>query len=109
MTEATFHPIGLPRQFWKLSENSMQQVMKLKKSKVIGVIKGFCTTIIQSDVDIADTDENREWMRDFKKRWKTKLEQLELWLVSYIIEIDQIFAFDNFRKIVVAFNLPTKS
>jgi hypothetical protein len=39
-------------------------------------------------VDIADTDENREWMREFKKRWKANLEQLEIWLVSYIIEID---------------------
>jgi len=39
-------------------------------------------------VDIADSEENREWMREFKKRWKIKLNQLELWLVSYIIEIE---------------------
>ncbi len=39
-------------------------------------------------VDIADTEENREWMREFKRRWKVKLDQLELWLVSYVIEIE---------------------
>ena len=44
--------------------------------------------LVRIVVDIADTDENREWMREFKKRWKVKLDQLELWLVSYIIEID---------------------
>lgn len=44
--------------------------------------------LVRIVVDIADTNENREWMREFKKRWKAKLEQLELWLVSYIIEID---------------------
>jgi hypothetical protein len=39
-------------------------------------------------VDIVDSEENRKWMREFKKRWKSKLGQLELWLVSYVIEID---------------------
>lgn len=39
-------------------------------------------------VDISDTEENREWMREFKQHWKIKLDQLELWLVSYVIEID---------------------
>jgi hypothetical protein len=38
--------------------------------------------------DVDDTPENREWMRDFKARWKEKLEQVELWLVSYEIEVD---------------------
>ena len=44
--------------------------------------------LVKIVVDVADTDENRAWMREYKKRWKDKLEQLELWLVSYIIEID---------------------
>ena len=39
-------------------------------------------------IDVADSEENREWMREFKARWKTKTEQLELWLVSYVIDID---------------------
>ena len=39
-------------------------------------------------VDVDDTDENREWMREFKARWKEELDQLEIWLVSYQIEIE---------------------
>ena len=39
-------------------------------------------------VDVADSPENRAWMREFKKRWKLKLDQLEIWLVSYVIEVD---------------------
>jgi hypothetical protein len=44
--------------------------------------------LVKIVVDVADTEENRGWMRDFKKRWKEKLEQLELWLVSYAIDVD---------------------
>ncbi len=44
--------------------------------------------LVRIVVDVPDTDGNRQWMRDFKKRWKEKLEQLELWLVSYTIDID---------------------
>ncbi len=39
-------------------------------------------------IDIADSAENHNWMREFKKRWKVKLDQLELWLVSYVIDVD---------------------
>lgn len=39
-------------------------------------------------VDVVDSEANREWMRQFKQRWKVKLDQLELWLVSYVIEVD---------------------
>lgn len=39
-------------------------------------------------VDLPDTEENRGWMKEFKGRWKAKLEQLELWMVSYLIEIE---------------------
>ena len=39
-------------------------------------------------VDVPDTTKNRQWMRQFKSRWKTRLEQLELWMVSYRVEIE---------------------
>ena len=39
-------------------------------------------------VDVPDLPKNRAWMKRFKKRWKTKLEQLELWMVSYLITIE---------------------
>ena len=39
-------------------------------------------------VDAPDTEENRQWMRDFKARWRTRLEQLELWVISHPIELE---------------------
>jgi hypothetical protein len=44
--------------------------------------------LVKIVVDVPDTEENREWMRDFKRRWKEKLEQLDLWLISYAIDVD---------------------
>jgi hypothetical protein len=39
-------------------------------------------------VDVLDTTINRKWMKEFKERWKFRLEQLELWMVSYRIDIE---------------------
>ncbi len=39
-------------------------------------------------VDVADTEGNRAWMRSFKRRWKKRLQQLELWMVSYPIDVE---------------------
>ena len=39
-------------------------------------------------VDVPDSPKNRDWMKQFKARWKTRLDQLELWMVSYRIEVE---------------------
>ncbi len=39
-------------------------------------------------IDVEDTEDNRQWMRDYKARWKGKLDQLDLWLVSYEIDVE---------------------
>ena len=39
-------------------------------------------------VDVPDKRKNRNWMKAFKKRWKEKLVQLELWMISYRIDIE---------------------
>jgi hypothetical protein len=39
-------------------------------------------------VDVPDTAANRKWMKAFKARWKGRLEQLEIWMVSYRIDIE---------------------
>jgi hypothetical protein len=39
-------------------------------------------------VDLPDTAKNRKWMKQFKSRWKPRLEQLEIWMVSYRIDIE---------------------
>lgn len=38
--------------------------------------------------DVPDTAKNRKWMRAYKARWKQRLEQLEIWMVSYPIDIE---------------------
>ena len=40
-------------------------------------------------VDVPDSAKNRQWMKQFKARWKERLEQLDLWMVSYRIEVEQ--------------------
>jgi len=44
--------------------------------------------LVRVVVDVPDSARNRQWMRQFKERWKMRLEQLELWMVSYRIEIE---------------------
>jgi hypothetical protein len=44
--------------------------------------------LVRVVVDMPDSAKNRQWMRQFKERWKARLEQLELWMVSYRIEVD---------------------
>src|SRR6266571_1981747 len=39
-------------------------------------------------VDVHDNSVNRAWMKGYKARWKKKLKQLEIWMVSYRIEIE---------------------
>ena len=44
--------------------------------------------LVKIVVDVPDLPENRQWMKQFKERWKLRLEQLELWMVSYVIDVD---------------------
>ena len=44
--------------------------------------------LVRVVVDVPDTAESRGWIQEFKGRWKTRLEQLELWVVSHPIDIE---------------------
>jgi hypothetical protein len=44
--------------------------------------------LVRIVVDVPDSAKNRQWMKQFKARWRARLEQLELWLVSYRIEVE---------------------
>jgi hypothetical protein len=44
--------------------------------------------LVRLVVDTPDLARNRQWMKQFKARWKVRLEQLELWMVSHPIEIE---------------------
>ena len=39
-------------------------------------------------VDVPNDAKSRKWMKAFKARWKERLEQLEIWMVSYLIDIE---------------------
>ena len=38
-------------------------------------------------IDMPDSLKNRRWMARFKARWKKRLHQIEIWVVTYRIEI----------------------
>jgi hypothetical protein len=44
--------------------------------------------LVRIVIDVPDTANHRRWMKAFKQRWKAKLEQIELWMVSYVITIE---------------------
>jgi hypothetical protein len=44
--------------------------------------------LVRLIVDAPDSAKNRRWMKGFKDRWRKRLEQVELWMVSYRIEIE---------------------
>ena len=44
--------------------------------------------LVRIVVDAPDLAEHREWMKQFKSRWKARLEQIELWMVSYRIDVE---------------------
>jgi len=44
--------------------------------------------LVRLIVDVPDTAQSRQWMKEFKGRWKIRLEQLELWMVSHLIEVE---------------------
>jgi len=45
-------------------------------------------TLVRMVVDAPDSTQERRWMRDFKERWKLRFEQVELWMVSYAIQVE---------------------
>ena len=44
--------------------------------------------LVRLVVDVPESAKSRQWMKRFKGRWRTRLEQLELWMVSYRIEVE---------------------
>ncbi|HJS07374.1 MAG TPA: hypothetical protein VJ809_06920 [Pirellulales bacterium] len=44
--------------------------------------------LVRVVIDVPDTAGNRQWMKEFKSQWKARLQQVELWMVSYRIDIE---------------------
>jgi hypothetical protein len=43
--------------------------------------------LVRLVVDVPNTEDSQRWAKEYKARWKARLEQLELWVVSYPIDI----------------------
>jgi hypothetical protein len=44
--------------------------------------------LVKLVVDVPDSSANRDWMKQFKVTWMERLEQIELWMVSYRVDVD---------------------
>ena len=44
--------------------------------------------LVKIVIDTPDSQNNRRWMKQYKDRWLSKLEQTELWMVSYAVEVE---------------------
>jgi hypothetical protein len=44
--------------------------------------------LVKLVVDAPDVISNRRWMKQYKERWRSQLEQVELWMVSYSVDVE---------------------
>lgn len=44
--------------------------------------------LVKIVIDTPDSASSRRWMKQYKDRWRSKLEQTELWMVSYAVEVE---------------------
>jgi hypothetical protein len=44
--------------------------------------------LVRVVVDVPDVVNSRQWMKQFKARWKSRLGQLELWMISHRIDVE---------------------
>jgi hypothetical protein len=44
--------------------------------------------LVRFFVDVPDTAKNRRWMKAFKERWRVRLEQIALWMISHPINLE---------------------
>ena len=44
--------------------------------------------LVKIVIDTPDSLNNRRWMKQYKDRWRAKLEQTELWIANYAVEVE---------------------
>ena len=73
----------------KSSNTSAPRATKPRRSKATGATAAFVyRDNLVKLIDVPDTAANRKWVKTFKTRWKQRLKQIELWLVSYPIRLE---------------------
>jgi hypothetical protein len=48
----------------------------------------FRDNLVRIVIDVPDTAANRRWMTAYKARWKVRLKQLDIWLISHSVKIE---------------------
>jgi hypothetical protein len=90
MTDGKCRPSGSPRPFLRssiISGGASYETQKVEGHwRHSGVL--YRDNLVKVVVDVPDSAKNRRWMREYKGRWKERLEQLDLWLVSYLINVE---------------------
>ena len=64
------------------------ELRNLARRRTLAPRRGHVSCLVRLVVDVPDEDEHRAWMKEFKNRWKERLEQIDLWMVSYAIDIE---------------------
>lgn len=44
--------------------------------------------LVKLVVDAPDLISNRRWMSQYKEEWRLRLDQVELWMISYAVEVE---------------------
>jgi hypothetical protein len=44
--------------------------------------------LVKIVADLPETTKNRRWMKQYKTTWKKRLKQVELWMISFKIDIE---------------------
>jgi len=44
--------------------------------------------LVKFVVDVPEQGSNRRWMKQYKQRWQSELRQVELWMISYAIDVE---------------------
>ena len=90
MTPATFRPSGAADAVLEIVEYfgaASYETQKVEGHWRHGGVV-YRDNLVKIVVDVPDSAKNRKWMREFKTRWKARLEQLELWVISYPIDLE---------------------
>jgi len=44
--------------------------------------------LVKLVVDAPDLVSNRRWMKQYKEHWRLRLDQVELWMISYAVDVE---------------------
>ena len=44
--------------------------------------------LVKLVVDAPDLADNRRWMKQYKEHWRSRLDQIELWMISYAVDVE---------------------